>query len=410
MNYAAHTNTSGVSESLEQRRLEALRSYNLLDTLPDQELDDITRLASVICQMPISLITLIDTDRQWFKSRYGLAGVDNETPRELSFCAHTIQNPHEILIVPDARQDARFRDNPFTVGEPNVAFYAGIPLVNQDGFALGSLCVIDDQPRTLNDVQLQTLKALARLVVEKFELRRANQELEEKRQKLQESYEDIEAFARVVAHDLKTPVTNMYLISELLLRSPSAQVPEAQQQQRLELLRDSSLAMGRMVDDLLNFAKSSYQQQPLERQDVALDALIDEICKLHSFPPEQMRLVGPLTSCSSYRILLKQILLNLIGNALKHANTSHPQVAISCHEEEGLYEIAVADNGCGMSDETKARAFELFYTAGAGGIAEARGHGIGLATVNTMVKRLGGSVRIDTAPGKGTTVRFTMRK
>lgn len=398
----------GAAPDPEQLRLAALRSYNLLDTLPEQELDDITRLTSSICGMPISLITLIDADRQWFKSRHGLDG-ELETPRELAFCNHTIRNPNEVMIVPDALQDERFRDNPYTLGDPHVIFYAGVPLVNEAGYALGSLCVIDDKPNSLNDLQLQTLKALARQVVGNFELRRANLELEEKRRKLQESYEDMDAFARVVAHDLKGPCTNIYLISELLARTAGRQTHE-DLVLRLELLRDSSMAMSRMVDDILDFAKSSHQQKPLERQDIDLEELVSEICLLNGFSSDQVVVTGPLFSCNAYRTLLKQILLNLIGNALKHARVGEPSVSISCTDGDGFYEMAVTDNGVGMTAETKARAFELFYTTGAEAAESARGHGIGLATVNTMVKRLGGTVRIDTKSGEGTSVRFTMRK
>jgi signal transduction histidine kinase len=395
------------AEELEKRRLQALHSYNLLDTLPEQELDDITRLTSSICQMPISLVTLIDSDRQWFKSKYGMAG--SETPRDVAFCNHTIQNPSEIMIVPDAMKDDRFRNNPLTIGDPHVIFYAGVPLVNEDGYALGSLCVIDDKPNALSEVQLQTLKALARQVVGQFELRRANQELEEKRRKLQEAYEDIESFARVVAHDLKGPCTNVYLIAELLKKSGTQQGPE-HLQQRLELMSESAMSMSRMVDDILDFAKSSYQQQPLERQDVDLAGLITEICRLNGFPERNVVFEGPVATCSSYRILLKQILLNLIGNALKHSDVEQPMVRISCRDEADFYEVSVEDNGTGMTEETKLRAFELFYTTGQEAAAKAKGHGIGLSTVNTMVKRLGGSVRIDTELDRGTMVRFTMKK
>lgn len=407
MSHVTIANVSASLDELEARRLAALHSYNLLDTLPEQELDDITRLTSSICQMPISLITLIDSERQWYKSQHGVEG--SETPRELAFCNHTIQNPGEIMIVPDALQDDRFKNNPYTLGDPHVIFYAGVPLVNGDGYALGSLCVMDDKPNTLTETQLLTLKALARQVVGNFELRRANQELEEKRRRLQEAYEDIDAFARVVAHDLKGPCTNIYLISELLSRT-AGKMGSTDLQDRLKMLSDSSLSMSRMVDDILDFAKSSYQQKPLERQDVDLEELVSELCRLNGFPEQSVRFVGPVKVCSSYRILLKQILLNLVSNALKHGNAASPLVQISCVEEDELYEISVADNGAGMTEQTKARAFELFYTKGEDENARAKGHGIGLSTVNTMVKRLGGSVRIDTGLGKGTIVRFTAKK
>lgn len=163
-------------------RLEALKAYNLLDTLPEEEYDNITRLASEICRTPISAISLIDENRQWFKSKQRLA--DDQTPREDSFCAHAILNPTEIFIVPDARIDERFSDSPATTGQPPVVFYAGVPLVNPEGLALGSLCVIDNRPRTLTDNQLLSLRALGSLVSALFELRKTKAELLEAQNRL----------------------------------------------------------------------------------------------------------------------------------------------------------------------------------------------------------------------------------
>lgn len=158
----------------EQARLAALRRYRILDTEPEQRFDDLTMLASQICDTPMSLITLIDSDRQWFKSRVGL-GVA-ETSRSVAFCAHAIHQP-DIMQVPDATSDARFRDNPFVTGEPNIRFYAGAPLITPDGYALGTLCVIDVRPRHLSDAQLRALDALRRQVESQLELRQNLDEL-----------------------------------------------------------------------------------------------------------------------------------------------------------------------------------------------------------------------------------------
>ncbi len=163
-------------------RLEALASYNLLDTLPEEVYDNITRLASEICRTPISAISLIDENRQWLKSKQRIK--DDETPREESFCAHAILNPNDIFIVPDARIDERFSDNPSTTGQPPIVFYAGVPLVNPDGLALGSLCVVNNRPRTLTDNQLLSLRALGSLVSTLFELRKTKAELKEAQDKL----------------------------------------------------------------------------------------------------------------------------------------------------------------------------------------------------------------------------------
>jgi len=158
----------------EQARLAALHRYRILDTEPEQRFDDLTLLASQICDTPISLITLIDSDRQWFKSKVGL-DVD-ETSRGVAFCTHAIRQPG-IMQVPDATGDARFRDNPFVTGEPNIRFYAGAPLVTPEGHALGTLCVIDVKPRTLSDGQLRALDALRRQVESQLELKRNLDEL-----------------------------------------------------------------------------------------------------------------------------------------------------------------------------------------------------------------------------------------
>ena len=158
----------------EQDRLDALAEYRILDTHPEQVYDDITHLASHICGVPMALISLVDENRQWLKST---VGVDiSETSRDISFCGHCIME-EKPMVVPDTHQDNRFKDNPLVTGDPNLRFYAGVPLLTPDGHALGTLCVLDRTPKQLTKAQYQALETLARQVMAVMELRRVSSHL-----------------------------------------------------------------------------------------------------------------------------------------------------------------------------------------------------------------------------------------
>jgi GAF domain-containing protein len=158
----------------EARRLEALRRYRILDTAPELAFDDFVELASFICETPTALITFVYGSRQWFKARKGMD--PTETPREHAFCAHTIMGS-TTMIVEDAAADLRFADNPLVKEAPYIRFYAGSPLIDSEGHALGTLCAIDSKPRPLSAAQRQALEALSRRVITQMELRRASAEL-----------------------------------------------------------------------------------------------------------------------------------------------------------------------------------------------------------------------------------------
>lgn len=176
------------SSDNEKRRLKVLWQYEVLDTIPEALFDDLTELAASICEAPIALISLVDEKRQWFKAKVGTTLT--ETSRDVSFCAHAIQQP-DLFIVPDATKDDRFARNPLVTSDPKIRFYAGAPLITADGYALGTLCVIDKVPRALRPEQKQALRILARHVVSQLELRRRSRELSDARQQNNRVAEDL---------------------------------------------------------------------------------------------------------------------------------------------------------------------------------------------------------------------------
>src|SRR3954470_21908238 len=173
----------------EARRLKVLWQYDVLDTVPEEVFDDLTELAARICEAPIALISLIDEDRQWFKSKVGITV--NETSRDISFCARAIQQD-DLFIIPDATKDLRFSNNPLVISDPKIRFYAGAPLITPDGYALGTLCVIDKVPRELRLEQQQALRVLARHVMTQLEVRRHAKDATEARQAREATREELD--------------------------------------------------------------------------------------------------------------------------------------------------------------------------------------------------------------------------
>lgn len=187
----------------ETGRLAALDEASILDTMPEQEFDDIVFLASLVCGTPMAVLGLIDRDRQWYKAK---VGVDkDEVPRNLSFCVYTILQ-EEVLAVPDARNDPRFRDNPFVATDPGIRFYAGAPLRTPEGHALGTLCVYDMAPHDLTPEQTKALDALARMAMQRIQLRRLLRTAQPA-----SASPATNGFVNAVAHELSTPLTSTML-------------------------------------------------------------------------------------------------------------------------------------------------------------------------------------------------------
>jgi signal transduction histidine kinase len=389
----------------ESERIKALRSYGVLDTLSEKEYDQLTAIASQICGCKMSLISLVDEDRQWFKARVGLDV--SETAREFAFCAHAIHEPRKTLVVPDARLDNRFHDNPLVTGDPHLAFYAGVPLVNEDGLSLGTLCVLDSEPKTLTESQLNALNALAEQVMVLLELRRSKMALERTLGNLEEKNRELEQFAFIAAHDLKSPLNGISSLTDVLIDSHS----EMLQQEgvcMLNAIRGSSQQLSSLINGLLDYYRldSAYQAMasPIKREELISQVMNlfggDSAVEFQFFiQPDAINTHGPV---------LLQVLLNLVGNAIKYSDKSKTIVRVEIEENKEGYRVVVADNGAGIDSRFHDKLFELFETASSSDRFGKRGNGIGLATVKKLVSRIGGSIRFFSELGKGTTFEFTM--
>ncbi|RYE25145.1 MAG: GAF domain-containing sensor histidine kinase [Sphingobacteriales bacterium] len=387
-------------------RVASLYDYNLLDSLPEEEYDNITRIASEICHMPISLITLLDTNRQYFKSKTGIDGT--ETTREVSFCGHAIANPNEVMIVPDSSKDERFYDNPFVTGAPHVGFYAGVPLVNEDGYALGTLCVLDNKPNELTEAQKQTLQALAKQVVAYFELRKKNIELNMQKEELKVLNQSLERFAYVAAHDLKSPCNNLMQLADLLKSNYGAQLDE-EGNWMLDAVGSASATLGGLIDGILQHTRS-INEINVDKDQTTFGQLAGEVEQIINVPPTftftytnaDMELFVPKSA-------LQQILLNLCVNAIKYNDKESGELTMAAAQEDGHYKFTVSDNGPGIPEVQHEKIFELFATLGSDYEGN-KGHGIGLSTVKRLVEKHGGAISIHSEPGKGSTFEFTMKK
>ena len=390
----------------EHERLAALRAYGILDTEPEPPFDDLVAMARDACDTPISLISLIDADRQWFKASLGVDA--NETPRCIAFCAHAIMRP-EVFEVRDAQTDERFRDNPLVTGAPFIRFYAGVPLRGATGHALGTLCVIDDRPKALDPRQRETLERLARQVVQNLELRKRTTELEEARRRAESAARVKSEFLAMMSHEIRTPMNGILGAAEIL--SGLQLTPD--QRELVDIVVSSSRGLLRILNDILDLSK-------LESASIELEATSFE---LRDMGRDVVRLFEPIARSKGLRLdfrvepdvpawvvgdsaRLGQVLTNLVGNALKFTSHGSVSLAMSCSGDEVRFEVA--DTGIGISPEQMERLFQPFTQADASVTRRFGGTGLGLTICRRLVERMGGQIRVDSEPGRGARFWFEL--
>lgn len=385
----------------EPARLAAMEAYGILSGLRDIWTDELTRVAATVAGCPISLVSLVSADRQWFK---GCTGLDVPgTPRDQAFCAYAIHGT-DPFIIPDATRDQRFVDNPLVTGEPDIRFYAGFPLVDPRGHGLGTLCVIDMEPRELSPTQVEALSGLARLalrqIVETRTVHDAVTRIESISRELADKNDQLEQFVYIASHDLKSPILTIQAFAERI----GADIESGRTDRVTRFTSVVVEAADRMrnhIDDLLEFSKIGSVTEPPDPLDAeqVVRGLVKEMEPQISQAGARVAITGSLPHLRMKRVHLLQVFQNLIGNALAHAGCEDRQLVISVEgsTDNGRATLRVRDNGPGIAEQYREKVFGLFERID----ASTEGTGVGLAIVHRVAEIYGGRAWVESADGQG---------
>ena len=335
----------------EEKRLKTLEEYKILDTLSETDFDELVALASEICETPISLVSLIDKDRQWFKAKVGLDAT--ETSRTIAFCAHAILQD-DVFIVQDSLLDDRFKDNILVAGFPNIRFYAGAPLITKEGYPLGTLCAIDSKPRNLTPLQVQTLKTLSKLVINQMELRLAVIKQNEGLEFMEKLALEKDRFFSIISHDLRSPFNGLVGMSNLIIDEFES-LEKSEILEYTQVINRSALSAQRLVDNLLNWSLQEGGALKPNMKSMPLQNLIEDVTQtLNVFAKQkeiELRISGnwDLDVIADHN-LLRSTLINLASNAIKFTGPNGT-VELAAIKENGFVTITVKDNGVGIPED-----------------------------------------------------------
>lgn len=386
----------------ESERIAVLKSLNILDSEEELEYDSLVSVAAKICKTPISLITLVDEDRQWFKAKYGLTA--SETKREVGFCAHAINDPDELFVVKDARQDERFFDNPLVAGGPNIVFYAGAPIVTKEGFALGTLCVIDNVVKELTKEQKDMLSSLAHQVSVLLELRKAKIE-----NKLAiEKISSLEKFRLEAIQEFKAPLNSLSILISFLKKAKL----------KLSLIETEMIElMGRSAEQVLGLVDGLLEYMWFEKQTLNKTKKIKVQKFLSSIKAQylaesnlEIKINTEVDVIVANEKALENIFKQLISNAIRYNDKLETCIDINIVEKKDLYTIAIMDNGPGIPEGAKHKIFDFMLIWAYEDKYGNRGNGIGLTLVKNLVTKMGGDIEVSSNVGMGTGFTFWFKK
>jgi signal transduction histidine kinase len=395
-----------VDGAREQQRLAALHEYEVLYSAPEADFDDIAVLAAQLCRTPSAAISLIAGERQWIKASVGL-GDTCDIARRHSFCAHAMSNG-DVMQIPDARLDPRFRNNPMVVGEPYLRFYAGAPLVTADGQPLGTLCVLDVEPRLLSPAECTGLRTLARHVMAQLELRQYARGLDAANERLRDADRIKDEFISRVTHELRTPLTSINGYLEVL---GDPEVPATENQQFLDRIKRNSDRLMALVDDILLAAQAGQSTLMLDRgvidlAELARDAVTRNRVLAHG---RGLDIAAEATAPVMVRADLQRIgqaLERLVLNAVKFTPRGWVTVGASVDGDDAVLEVR--DTGIGISPADQERVLAPFRRSADAERQEVQGAGLGLSIVKAIVDAHGGVLAVDSDTGRGTTISIRL--
>ncbi|MDH3308454.1 MAG: GAF domain-containing sensor histidine kinase [Acidimicrobiia bacterium] len=376
----------------EAERLAELQTFDILDTIPEPAYDAITFLAAQICGAPVAWISIIDANRQWFKSKVGFDLP--EAPRDLSFCAHTILEPDAMTVVPDARLDERFSDHPFVQGDSAIRFYAGAPLVTDAGNALGTLCVIDHEPRQLTDNQLKSLEALSTQVMALLELRSTVRELEAKDEALREATKQRDEFMAMVSHEIRTPLTAVVGFVDLL-RDRDSGLSEADRKDLLETVSSQAGDVEALIEDLMVASRAEAGSLTVANVAVGFPAQVLQVMEGLVLPDGKVKLDLEPARAAGDPARVRQIIRNLTTNALRYGGSD---VTVRTFTSGQTCHLRVVDSGAGIPVEDRENVFAFFGRAK--DVKEVEGSvGLGLFISRMLATEMGGTLTYDHVDG-----------